>query len=82
VLLSVASGSAGGITASVANARPALQKAAEYQVSSCDEELTHRRFAEPDFTHKNPLFFSWGTIIYFLHQYGNFKVSPFLDKPM
>ena len=63
----MASGSAGGITASVANARPALQKAAEYQVSSCDEELTHRRFAVPDFTHKNPFFFSWGTIIYFLH---------------
>lgn len=38
--------SAGGITASVANARPALQKAAEYQVSSCDEdgwsEAVHR----------------------------------------
>lgn len=33
-----AQGAAGGLTVAVANARLALKKVAEFQVSSCDEE--------------------------------------------
>ena len=35
----LAQGAAGGLTVAVANARLALKKVAEFQVSSCDEEM-------------------------------------------
>ena len=34
-----AQGAAGGLTVAMANARLALKKVAEFQVSSCDEEI-------------------------------------------